>query len=369
MQLNERILHYLAGIQQLDTSLQDLVKLVQGNSGLVQSHYEQALELANTWATASDRPTLPILQLTGSNPTSQTDIAWHTCQALELQLYRLVGKDVPATAKELGQFLQVWEREAILSRCVLMLDCTETKLAQHGEAIDRLLEQIQSPLMISGRDRLHSPTRSIVNVDIGKPSHQEQQTQWERHLDSFGPGIAPVIPPLVTQFNLTRPEIDAVCDHVLSQVDRELSPLELKYQLWQGCRTQAQPQMENLAQRIIVKATWDDLVLPEAQFQTLKTIVAQVRQRVKVYEHWGFSNKNMRGLGISALFAGPSGTGKTTAAEILAQSLNLDMYRIDLSAVVSKYIGETEKNLRRVFDSAEGGGAVLLFDEAGCPVW
>ena len=93
-------------------------------------------------------------------------------------------------------------------------------------------------------------------------------------------------------------------------------------------------------------------------------IVAQLRQRVQVYDEWGFAGKSRRGLGISALFAGPSGTGKTTAAEILANELHLDLYRIDLSAVVSKYIGETEKNLRRVFDAAEGGGAVLLFDEA-----
>jgi SpoVK/Ycf46/Vps4 family AAA+-type ATPase len=91
---------------------------------------------------------------------------------------------------------------------------------------------------------------------------------------------------------------------------------------------------------------------------------AHVRQRMTVYERWGFSGKGARGLGISALFAGESGTGKTMAAEVLAADLTLDLYRIDLSAVVSKYIGETEKNLRRVFDAAEQGGAILLFDEA-----
>ena len=89
-----------------------------------------------------------------------------------------------------------------------------------------------------------------------------------------------------------------------------------------------------------------------------------VRRRTTVYESWGFGARNSRGLGISALFAGPSGTGKTMAAEVLARELRLDLYRIDLSSVVSKYIGETEKNLRRVFDAAEAGGAILLFDEA-----
>jgi SpoVK/Ycf46/Vps4 family AAA+-type ATPase len=134
--------------------------------------------------------------------------------------------------------------------------------------------------------------------------------------------------------------------------------------LWEACRVSARSRLDDLAQRIDPTAEWSDLVLPENQLQTLHEIAAQVHQRAKVYESWGFSSKGTRGLGISALFAGASGTGKTMAAEILAADLRLDLYRIDLSQVVSKYIGETEKNLRRVFDAAEESGAVLLFDEA-----
>jgi SpoVK/Ycf46/Vps4 family AAA+-type ATPase len=122
--------------------------------------------------------------------------------------------------------------------------------------------------------------------------------------------------------------------------------------------------LDDLAQRIEPVADWDDLVLPEAQRLLLREIASHVRQRTTVYGTWGFSTKGARGLGISALFAGASGTGKTLAAEVLAHELRLDLYRIDLSSVVSKYIGETEKNLRRVFDAAEAGGAILLFDEA-----
>jgi len=105
-------------------------------------------------------------------------------------------------------------------------------------------------------------------------------------------------------------------------------------------------------------------VLGEHGRQTLRELVLHVRHRALVNERWGFAAKNARGLGVSALFVGPSGTGKTLAAEVLAGELRLDLYRIDLSAVVSKYIGETEKNLRRVFDAADQGGAILLFDEA-----
>src|SRR4051812_7292842 len=93
-------------------------------------------------------------------------------------------------------------------------------------------------------------------------------------------------------------------------------------------------------------------------------MAAHVRQRLRVYEEWGFARRSSRGLGISALFTGESGTGKTMASEVLANELQLDLYRIDLSQVVNKYIGETEKNLKRIFDAAEEGGAILLFDEA-----
>jgi SpoVK/Ycf46/Vps4 family AAA+-type ATPase len=105
-------------------------------------------------------------------------------------------------------------------------------------------------------------------------------------------------------------------------------------------------------------------VLPEPELSLLQRVAAQVRARGRVYDDWGFREQSARGLGISALFAGESGVGKTLAAEVLASDLDLDLYRIDLSAVVSKYIGETEKNLRRVFDAAEQGGAILFFDEA-----
>src|SRR6185312_5093877 len=134
--------------------------------------------------------------------------------------------------------------------------------------------------------------------------------------------------------------------------------------LWNVCRSLSRPKLEDLAQRIVPCATWDDLILPELQKQTLRQLAAQVRHRMRVYETWGFAAKGRRGLGVSALFTGLSGTGKTMAAEVLARELRLDLYRIDLSAVVSKYIGETEKNLKVVFDAAEEGGVVLLFDEA-----
>jgi SpoVK/Ycf46/Vps4 family AAA+-type ATPase len=133
---------------------------------------------------------------------------------------------------------------------------------------------------------------------------------------------------------------------------------------WNACRSSVGNSLDGLAQRIDPAATWNDLVLPDAQVTTLREIATQVKHRAAVYDNWGFARKCSRGLGISVLFAGESGTGKTMAAEVLASELQLELYRIDLAATVSKYIGETEKNLARLFDAAEDSGVILLFDEA-----
>ncbi len=129
-------------------------------------------------------------------------------------------------------------------------------------------------------------------------------------------------------------------------------------------RTKTLPGLDDLAQRITPVAAWDDLILPEQQKSTLHEIAMHVRQHTKVYKEKGIAAKSSRRFGISALFTGESGTGKTMASEALANELNLNLYRIDLSQVVSKYIGETEKNLDRIFDAAENSGYILFFDEA-----
>jgi SpoVK/Ycf46/Vps4 family AAA+-type ATPase len=169
---------------------------------------------------------------------------------------------------------------------------------------------------------------------------------------------------VVSQFHLSPQSIHAASAELLTSLLVPSPQPPAPHSLWDSCRAQARPRLDDLAQRLEPSVSWDDLVLPEPQLQILREVVLHVRHRTRVYETWGFAGKGARGLGISALFAGASGTGKTLAAEVLAHELRLDLYRIDLSQVVSKYIGETERNLRRVFDAAEEGGAVLLFDEA-----
>jgi SpoVK/Ycf46/Vps4 family AAA+-type ATPase len=129
-------------------------------------------------------------------------------------------------------------------------------------------------------------------------------------------------------------------------------------------RVAARGGLEGLAERLDSATRFEDLVLPDPVMAQLREIGSQLRLRERVYGEWGFGARGTRGQGIAALFTGDSGTGKTLAAEAIANEAGLDLYRVDLASTVSKYIGETEKNLARLFDAAEASGAVLLFDEA-----
>jgi SpoVK/Ycf46/Vps4 family AAA+-type ATPase len=213
-------------------------------------------------------------------------------------------------------------------------------------------------VIVSGPERFGS-TRPTVTFSLRRQSAEDQRDFWENALGERAQSLNGQVDALTAQFTLDAGAIrDAVA---VAQLDTER---ELGDSLWEACRVQARPKMEGLAKRIEPVSTWDDLVLPPAQTEVLREIAVHARHRATVYEHWGWVGRGDRGLGISALFTGASGTGKTLAAEVLANDLSLDLYVVDLSQVVSKYIGETEKNLARVFNAAESGGAVLLFDEA-----
>jgi SpoVK/Ycf46/Vps4 family AAA+-type ATPase len=194
-------------------------------------------------------------------------------------------------------------------------------------------------------------------VNVHKPAPAEQRSIWTSVLAERGLELPSL---LAEQFNLNGRDIVAIAKRATHV---EGSPT-LHEQLWRSCLERTRPALDKLADNLDAKASWNDIVLPKHEAALLRQIAAQVACRGKVYDDWGFRTRMNRGFGINALFAGDSGTGKTMAAEVLANALQLDLYRIDLSAVVSKYIGETEKNLRQVFDAAEDGGAILLFDEA-----
>src|SRR5256886_13789071 len=322
---------------------------------------------------------MPVVQLCGEDVAGKHTIAAVACDALGLKLNSMPADALPAIPGGLEARTRLWEREAALSKSARLLDADDLDRADavRTGAITRLMMQINGPLMISCRERYRLPQRQlrpIITFDVRKPSVSEQRSAWQSALG--GVKLNGHVEGLVSQFILSASAIRAASAEVLGIGEEALSAIHersavpsaehevLGALLWDACRVQARPGLDDLAQRIEPVADWDDLVLPEVQRQLLREIAAHVRRRATVYETWGVGSRGTRGLGISALFAGASGTGKTLAAEVLAHELRLDLYRIDLSSVVSKYIGETEKNLRRVFDAAEEGGAVLLFDEA-----
>jgi hypothetical protein len=363
LRIDERILHYLSGGEYLDTRLAGLVAPVGDLGELVPTQQQPIAPISTILSKTFTQTAPPIVQLCGNEALAKRTIAALACQQNRTHLWVMPAQMVPTLPADLDQFCRLWERETMLSGSVLMLDCEDWNPTEPAQVarLTRLIEQTPSLLFISCRDRLRPSQRRVVNFDIHKPTPEEQHLLWQSALSrqSLDGHLAPQIQTLVSQFNLTATAIDSVCTGLSPDADTEIFHV-----LWDACRMQSRPRLAELAQPIEPKADWSDLVLPETQAQILRDAAAHVRQRAKVYETWGFGAKGSRGLGISALFAGASGTGKTLAAEVLAHDLRLDLYRIDLSSVVSKYIGETEKNLRQVFDAAEDGGAILLFDEA-----
>jgi AAA+ superfamily predicted ATPase len=405
LRINERILHYLIGVDCLDEAFKGIIKPVSVREEMVRtqclqlsgSHSTIASQIAALWSKnrvqqqngfsldslpITDDP-LPIVQLCGAEVESKLAIASTACEILGIKLAVISTRVIPTVTAELNNLILLWYREAKLMRSVLLLDCDEMDSEDGAKenAIAQLIVNITSPIIIMTRDRRKTTRRPFITFDIHPPTKQEQRQIWQKALGEFVPVLNGQVEVLVEQFNLNAPTIYAVCEEMISQNPEKIGagfidnlpsqqtskinpPATIRNQLWNICRAQSRPRLDDLAQRILPAATWDDLVLPEAERQTLREIAAHVRQRTKVYKEWGFAGKGDRGLGISALFAGTSGTGKTMSSEVLAGELQLDLYRIDLSSVVSKYIGETEKNLRRVFDAAESGATILLFDEA-----
>ena len=368
LRIDERVMNYIVGVQHLDERLLDLVEPLYITDELVPSHWNLVKRLVSTLSNAATTSSLPALQLVGNGIADKKAIATAAAAKLGMELHALNASFMPVVPAELDALIRLWEREAALSGSALLLECDDVDSTDtvRKTAINRFIECMNGPLIITSRRRWPMGQRSIISYDVHKPTANEQHHIWKQSLAISSLKLDNVIERLVTQFSLSASAIRSACDEVSGYTSTEdgYKDNRLEHVLWDTCRVQTRQHMDDLAQRIDPVATWDELVLPRMQKQTLREISVHVKQRAKVYEKWGFATKSSNGLGISALFAGSSGTGKTMAAEVLANELQLDLYRIDLSQVVSKYIGETEKNLRKVFDVAEEGGAILLFDEA-----
>ncbi|MFJ3789657.1 ATP-binding protein [Kitasatospora sp. NPDC090091] len=366
LRADERIVNYLKGLGHLDARLAETVVPLDDPDGLAELTASQLaaasrLRAGLRRAAADGRP--PAVNLVGPDQVSKQLLAARVAAELGRLLVRVPVGALPVQPDAAALTARLWERETLLAPLALYLDAGEDG-AEHGPeraaAVGRLFARVHGPVFLDSREVWPQLGPGALVVDVAGPTTGEQRAVWAEALGPGGEGLAGE---LAAQFDLD-PVAVALAARAVAGGGPDEPPEELRARVWGACLAVTRPRLDRLAQRLEIRARREDLVLPAALAEQLDRIRDQVRHRAVVYEDWGVARRTSRGLGITALFAGESGTGKTTAAEVLARELHLDLYRIDLSAVMSKYIGETEKNLRRLFDAAERGGAILLFDEA-----
>jgi len=358
LRVDERIASYIKGLNELDDRLSSIL-VGEGESveaPLAPSQRETVNRISRTLAVEGAGS---IVELVGHDAGSKSIVAGRVARDAGRRLLRLSAELLPLAASDIETMGRLCQRESLLLPIVFYLDVEDVEpvAGDRAAAVRQFLGRCGAPVILSTREPWPRPGRSLLRFDVEKPTRIEQEETWRVML---GPADAPLAERLSSQFNL---DVQAIHD-IASRTSEAVEGTSRATELWDACSGCVRPRLDSLAERITTRATWDDLVLPEEQMLMLRQIAAQVIHRTKVYEEWELGRRVQRGLGIGALFAGESGTGKTLAAEVLASHLRLSLYRIDLSSVVSKYIGETEKNLRRLFDAAEAGGCILFFDEA-----
>jgi len=352
VRIDERILHYLAGVNYVDPRLRPLLRPKTPAHLMAPSHIELARSVAAALTNAPSRTVV----LSGDDRDGQHDVAAHVARALGCALHAVHSSDLPRTPTELEAFAVLWHREAILLGSALSIECDE----EPGSPVAMLVERLSGLVFVTAREATRS-IESHLRFDVRKPGATEQKALWQTALGGAAARLDGSLDAVSSQFRLSARAILSAGHELRADLPASDQPDAL---FWRRCRGVSGARLDDLAQRIESAVGWDDLVLAEPHKAVLHQIAVHATEQLRVYEEWGFAGKGARGLGMTALFCGESGTGKTMAAEVIANALDLDLFRIDLSSVVSKFIGETERNLRRVFDAAEDGGAILLFDEA-----
>jgi SpoVK/Ycf46/Vps4 family AAA+-type ATPase len=354
---DERVVNFVKGMNYLDDRLLPLLAPLSPATLPPSQQVVADQVLAALRRVPAGEP-LPLVQLLGSDGVSKQAVAQTVASGLGAQAYRLPAELLPAAIGEQESLSRLWQRESQLLPLALYLDAAEVEGgAAAAQPVKRFLARTGGLIFVDAREPWAAAY--TLNVEVTKPSAVEQRSAWQRLLGDAA-GMHPRR--LAGQFDFNLDRIEQIAHGALAAAEDK--PAALASTLWQGALARTRPALDQLAQRIEPKAGWDDLKLPDSEKTLLRQIADQVAGRSTVYDDWGFRARMNRGLSISALFTGESGTGKTMAAEVLARELGLSLYRIDLSAVVSIYIGETEKNLRKLFDASEDGGAILFFDEA-----
>jgi SpoVK/Ycf46/Vps4 family AAA+-type ATPase len=394
LRIEERIVDYLVGSDRLDVRLEPFAQLFSANDDAVNWSLpdDRRAGLVRLLAEANDVPSgqtresvlsadiaatarrARLLYLCGPASAAKRGTARAACAHAGRPMLLVDAEAILAAhAERAGALLAASVREALLQHAVLTIDGFDVLLAEEVltnlalNTLRRSLEDSHGAVLLLGELRWEPsawlPVRAGLRLDLSPLAAGDRVRLWRSQVDGQLPADA--VTELASRYRLVEEHaIHAVTAEARSRAElRGADEIELA-DVQDAARTIATPPLEGLARHIEPRYAWEDIVLPADGLAQLREMCARARHQMTVLEDWGYGRKHARRRGTTALFAGPPGTGKTMAAEIVAGSLGLDLYRIDLSAVVSKYIGETEKNLERIFRAADQGDAVLLFDEA-----
>jgi len=380
LKLDDRIAEFLLGSDRLDTRLLKPIPLVhesqpqQSRQNLVlpteiHQTLQQLIDLE-----IHDPSWLCLLQ--GAEGTGKRTCAAAVASARKQSLLAI---DLPAmTQAELpfSTLLELAFREAHLYNSLVYLDGWHELLADPAknrpnlQFVEKTIEQFHGLMFIASHipwQPDNAARHPFIRIELSLPDLRSRHTLWKTALSQVQ-GISPHvnIGDIANPFRLSGGQIQRAIAYATSQAqlrqgaDYTITTADLLV----GCQLESSRHLVSFAHKITPKRVWQDLVLPKDTLTQLQELCQQVRHRTKVYSDWGFDRRLSLGKGSIALFTGDSGTGKTLSAEVLAKELGLDLYQVDLSQVVSKYIGETEKNLSRVFEDAQASNAILFFDEA-----
>ncbi|HEX8146411.1 MAG TPA: AAA family ATPase [Pyrinomonadaceae bacterium] len=383
--VDERVLNYLLDVDAPDARLAPFVRVVKPSADLGELLLPDGMVEGLTRlfrgahaATAEGGAGALAFILSGPAGAGKEFAAEALCRDAGCGL--LVA-DVHGMSKanvSLARLLARLFREARLRRAAVYLDGAETVLgdgeqeASARRALLAALGEFEGVALLGSREPWHpsegAPAGRFFHVTLPAPDYAARLQLWQRFLAREGAAAEGEIETeaLADKFGFTAGRIrDAVAEARQRALLREGAGFRITTaDLYHACRAQSSKKLLALARKITPLYTWNDIILPPDQLEHLREVCAHVKHRQRVFADWGFGGKISLGKGLSALFVGPSGTGKTMAAEVIAGELGLDLFKIDLSCLVSKYIGETEKNLSRVFEEAEQSNAILFFDEA-----
>ncbi len=242
----------------------------------------------------------------------------------------------------------------------------EPQLRNQVRQLGAALAKLPYPVLVGGVDRkavsgLLGSDRPSLTVQVHKSTLDERVSAWGDAMDKRGWDVRKGEDVAERFYSVGGTTIYRVLDRAQAECGGQEPTLDA---MWAAARECSRPEFQGLAEHIVPRYSWDDLILTDKIQKQLQHLVDYLAQQETVFHRWGARSVRARGYGIKALFSGGPGTGKTMAAEVIAGTLGLDLFRVDLSSVISRWVGETEKNLKEVFDAAEGGTAVLLFDEA-----